>query len=761
MGDKMKDDVLRPRLSEAVKFLQLLRPGGPWLLIAIHPERGRPIAETCTTLSHGPGEPDGQGEDFILHHNVAHKGHGPLGIYYSVNPTRAPISKKATKKDIAAIEFVLADLDPNEDETSDAAKARYLAQLETFEPKPTAVVNSGNGLNVLWRLQDRIVLGELINGKFSAEDQAKIADVEARSQAIMVRLGSKAGTQNVDRVLRLPGTVNHPNAKKRKDGRVPCLSKLLWFNGASYPLDAFPPPSETGESESKKSEGKRSNSSRGKRHPRQKDHTGSGYGMWFFVNCRAKGMSYKEARKAILEDKAEAGEWAQRVDERQLKRAWAAAATGDNVAEINANHALVIIGDKAMIMKEGAKSISLLQPSAFKQWFANRYVQVGRKSVPLAKYWLEHPQRRQYEGIVFAPGERPAPPGHYNLWHGFAVEPRAGDCSKFLAHVHDNVCQGSERRFKWVIGFFAQLVQQPELKLGTSLALRGRQGVGKTIVGDVIGSLLGSHYVPVAEPRYITGRFNAHLNSCLLLHADEAFWAGDKSAEGKLKDLVTGLKHPIEYKGKEVIWVDNYVRLFVTGNHDWQVPAGFEERRFAVLDVGEEHMQDQPYFAAIEHEMKNGGREALLHYLLNFDLSTVDLRSIPKTRALLDQKIASLSPEQAWWLDILQRGQLPNASKKHGANFCTCDALFDSYIKHAEKQGVRRRAIETALGMSLRKLVPNIRISRPDAVELRRRPRLYTFPPLEDCRQQFSDLLQQYIRWEGGEEWEIAVVTGA
>ena len=125
-------------------------------------------------------------------------------------------------------------------------KARYLAQLETFEPKPTAVIDSGNGLNVLWRLQQRIVLGELVDGEFSAEDQAKICDVEARSQAIMLQLGAKAGTQNIDRVLRLPGTVNYPNKVKCKAGRVPCLSKLLRFDDVAYPLNAFSPPSETG-----------------------------------------------------------------------------------------------------------------------------------------------------------------------------------------------------------------------------------------------------------------------------------------------------------------------------------------------------------------------------------------------------------------------------------------------------------------------------------------------------------------------------------
>ena len=145
-----------------------------------------------------------------------------------------------------------------------------------------------------------------------------------------------------------------------------------------------------------------------------------------------------------------------------------------------------------------------------------------------------------------------------------------------------------------------------------------------------MGSLLGEHYVLVSDPRFVTGRFNSHLVSCLLLHADEGFWAGDRQAEGKLKDLITGDHHFIEYKGKEPIRVSNYVRLLVTGNPDWLVPAGFEERRFAVLDIGERHMQDHAYFAAIDAEMENGGREALLDHLLKFDLKSVDLRSNPE-----------------------------------------------------------------------------------------------------------------------------------
>jgi putative DNA primase/helicase len=315
--------------AESIKFLQKLRPGGPSLLTAIVPD-GATTTITAQTAD--------QVEAFVRKHD------GKQNLYYSVNPTRKRLNKKAAKTDIAAIEYMLADLDPNEGETSEAAKARYLKALESFEPKPTAAIDSGNGIQALWRLQERIVLGEPIwvekqvteNGKtktkkvleFSAEDQAKIADVEARAATLMLRLGAKPGTQNVDRILRLPGTINLPNEKKRKQGRTQCPTKLLWFNDASYPLDAFLSNNAplTGFTLLSDDSGAPRLSlpfvDLGTGLPKPRDETASGYGFRFMRDCHAKGVTYGEARTAILADKTKAGEWANRIDERQLQRAW-------------------------------------------------------------------------------------------------------------------------------------------------------------------------------------------------------------------------------------------------------------------------------------------------------------------------------------------------------------------------------------------------------------------------------------------------------
>jgi hypothetical protein len=303
-GGTPRDPDRAPEQSESVTFLEKLRPGGPWVLTAIVPD-GAPITTTAHTAS--------QVEAFVHEYN------GKRNLYYSVNPTRTAMNKKAAKTDIAAIEFIPIDLDPRDDETPEQAKARYLKAIEQFTEE-TGIkfifgIDSGNGLNGLVRLEPRIELGEPIRNdkgklEFSPEDQAKIDDAEAVAATLMRRLGAKPGTQNIDRILRLPDTINLPNKKKREEGRVACQTKLLWFNDTSYPLDAFP----------KEEPNKENGDGRGKEWTR--DESGSGYGFRFMRDCHAKGMSYEEACAAILADEGKAGEWANRVDERQFERAW-------------------------------------------------------------------------------------------------------------------------------------------------------------------------------------------------------------------------------------------------------------------------------------------------------------------------------------------------------------------------------------------------------------------------------------------------------
>jgi hypothetical protein len=762
--------------DDSIEFLEKLRPGGPWILTAIEPD-GKPKTITANNPS--------EARDFIRARN------GRRNLYFSVNPTRASLSKKAAKADIAAIEYMLADLDPAESESSADAKARYQAQLETFEPRPTFVIDSGNGIQVLWRVAVPIVLGEPMPGEagrlsYSPEDEAKIVDAEARSEVMMLQLNAKAGTQNIDRILRLPGTINLPNAKKKREGRVECPTKLIEFNDVSHSFNASPVPSDRVRQHNAKSRNCRKAVGRlgdlnnlpavdiaGLSISKEMREAIDTDGRKIGGGDRSRGVARITCglvRANCTDQQIESVLWHQpisahfreqadpnRAIQRVIRWARAEVATNSAVSQFNAvdldvvtlneTYALVIVGGKTVVLKETPHEpggYMLLSHSAFDHWFANRHVVRDNKRVTLSRYWMSHPDRRHHEGLVFAPGRDV--PGYYNLWCGFAVAPTPGDCSKFLAHILDNICQRNPDLFDWLIGWFAQLVQQPEVKLGSAVVLRGKEGSGKSIVGKTFGSLLGPHYVPVAKPELVTGRFNGHLSNCLLLQAEEAFWAGDRAAAGALKDLITNDDLVVEFKGLEAIRMRNYVRLFATSNEDWIVPAGPTARRFAVFDVGEAHLGDKSYFRAIANELDNGGRAALLHHLLNFDLSKVDLRSVPKTKALLEQKLHSLDAEQAWWFGVLMDGKLPGYMNE--PRCCPTQALFNHYLEQTNRTGIRRKRIETLIGTFLNRHVPGLRRS-----EKRGDGSIYEFPPLADCRGAFEALIQQEIDWPEQDDW--------
>jgi hypothetical protein len=76
-------------------------------------------------------------------------------------------------------------------------------------------------------------------------------------------------------------------------------------------------------------------------------------------------------------------------------------------------------------------------------------------------------------------------------------------------------------------------------------------------------------------------------------------------------------------------------------------------------------MQDGDYFGAIAREMNNGGREALLDLLLNRDLSEFDVRKVPHTAALAEQKAHSRRGIDRLIECVANSGLLPAAHMVH------------------------------------------------------------------------------------------------
>lgn len=397
---------------------------------------------------------------------------------------------------------------------------------------------------------------------------------------------------------------------------------------------------------------------------------------------------------------------------------WRRGGGGKEVTDLNKFHFVAFEGNKLYVFREDwdpvLKRHRLVRMNLgdFKSYHANNKVVAAttRQGRPiyreLGDLWLDSPHRRQYRDLVMCP--EGAPEHSYNLWRGWAIEPAAagaGGWDRLKDHILKNVCNSDAGLFEYVIRWCALAIQRPEQAAGVALVLRGDRGNGKGTFARALGRLFGQHFLHVTNTRALTGNFNSHLRDSVLVFADEAVWAGNRSEESVLKGLITEPTIQIEGKGRDAVTSRNMAHVIIATNHDWAVPAGIDERRFCVIDVANWHKQDTAYFRAIDDELEAGGHAALLRDLLTIDLAGFDVYRVPVTGALVEQKLLSLDTWAAWWLECLTRGWCyPGQRDWFTADL---DLAYGNYVEHARDAGGRSyTGTRASLVKMLKKVMP-------------------------------------------------------
>lgn len=783
--------------SQAIRFLRLLYPDGPWVLTSIAVDK---LGITTRTF-----RPDDEGAlaSFL-------QANADRNIYYSLNRPTRDLTQKADKTEIDRVCYLHVDVDPRTpdldlDEGGKIAhnlkeRERILGLLKTPPdpiPQPTACVFSGGGYQGLWLLADPVT----IEGTTKEERWASAADVERYNLALEWAMQGAPQCFNVDRIMRLPGTWNIPDAKKRAKGRQRTQAKLEWFNeDAPLPLASFTPanhvqPRNTSAfsltspgGHKKTSVAVPSNTRRyttdelHEMYPNVKKHAWvvcvqgrdpdkeerhDGRSEWLFYACceMVRGNVPDDVIYSVITDPdflisasvLDKGGQMQRYALRQIERA-KENAINPALRELNERHAVVEnFGGRCRVIEMiedpvlKREALTIQSFGDFSNRYMNRRVQIGVDKanrpieVPMGRWWLEHEHRRQYRAIVFAPQHDV--PGAFNLWQGFGVEARPGSAHQgFLDHCMKNLCSNNAEIFKYLIGWMATAVQHPARPGHVAVVFRGMRGTGKGFFAKTYGALFGRHYLHVANASHLVGHFNAQLRDAVVVFADEAFFAGDKKHESVLKTLITEESLIIERKGIDAETSANYVHLIMASNDDWVVPVGHNERRFLVLDVDPAMMQNTAYFGALDNELQRGGLSNLLYYLQHYDLSGFDVRKVPRTAALRDQLVRSLASTDEWWLRKLEEGiLLPDHAGWQEP--VLKEQLIEDYLQYTQRVGNRRstatvlgKFLHKAIGGALREFQAPLEFFDPVSREKRKERRhFYELPPLDKCRKSFED----------------------
>jgi Family of unknown function (DUF5906)/Primase C terminal 2 (PriCT-2) len=414
--------------------------------------------------------------------------------------------------------------------------------------------------------------------------------------------------------------------------------------------------------------------------------------------------------------------------------------------KLNEKHAVIAdIGGRCMVLSwvnskvdETVKVPSFQTFKSFSERYANRYVKIDDEPKQLGAYWLKWTGRKSYESLDLVPGGPALLPGNaLNLWTGFGVEPKAGHWDLMQEHIYHILASGDAELARYIFRFSAWAVQHPGERAEVALVFRGGKGSGKGTFANALRTIFGAHGLHIYNSKHLVGAFNGHLRNCLLLFADEAFWAGDKQGESVLKGMLTERELFIEGKGLEAVAWKNRLHVIMAANAEWAVPASHDERRYVVCNVSGDRIGDEKYFKALHGQMMNGGLAAMLKALQRVELGDWHPRKVVLTQALQEQKERSLTPIATWWEEFLQRGILPNVVP------ATSNRVAAGILLHlARENSTRPTDINpTALGRFL-KGWKCVKIHQKDGNS-------WDFPELKELREGWEN---KYGRWNWSEK---------
>lgn len=794
---------IAPNYRDSLDFLRKWSPEGWWIITAIHPDTKK--IDTGTFSNEKP--------DLLLDFLKVYG--AERNIYFHVNPTTRPMSKKALREDMARMEWLHVDIDPRAGEDITEERARALRLLQNppagVAGPPTVIIDSGGGYQGFWRLEDPVEIA----GVVERAEEAKLYNLQ-----VEIIYGAD-NCHNIDRIMRLPGTINRPDERKRKKGRVEALASVVEFDetriyevsqwtkapmvqapdegafgndtrlvnlsgnirrlGSVDELDEIVTDREV--SDLLKGVIVQGNDPNDETRFIKKDGSFDRSNAVFFVCCELIRLKVHDdiifsiitdPDFGVSESVLEKGRDAPAFAKRQMHRAHEKAINPE-LAKMNGRHAVIEnYGGRCLVVEEiydesvDRHRLTKQSFDHFKNRYMNRRVKVGENEgqavyMPAGAWWLGNENRRQYRTIVFAPGKEIA--DAYNLWRGFAVPAIPGDGHEpYLEHLLTNICAGNEEHFNYLVRWMANSVQNPSRPGQTAVVMRGDQGAGKGVAIGQFGHLFGRHFLQVTDSKHLVGNFNSHLRDCVVLFGDEAFYAGDKKHEATLKTLITEDRIVVESKGVDAETSANCVHLMMASNDAWVVPADLKDRRFFVLDVDGKRVKDRAYFRDLIHTMREGGSSNLLHHLLTMDLSEFDVRDMPKTAALQRQKQLSMKPEEQWWFEKLREGRILDTDDGWTGEVIKND-LWEDWAAHCRQFNIARRSNPTALGHFLARVIPGEEFPKseqrrtPIEVDMGggktktiKKPYWYVLPSLEDCRARWDEVGGGPYKWTDPKE---------
>lgn len=282
---------------------------------------------------------------------------------------------------------------------------------------------------------------------------------------------------------------------------------------------------------------------------------------------------------------------------------------------------------------------------------------------------------RKFDKMDFLPEQPEFVGAVYNTWRPSGLKPVEGDPAIFLEHMDYMFEDVMERNM--VLNFLAWCVQNPAEKPNFALVIKGRQGTGKSFIGQVMERIFGPHNTGRPMNASIQSQFNGWARNVKLVVIEELMVKGRVDLMNHLKPMVTDPIIEINEKYQPAQRITNTCVILAFTNHDDALPVEDDDRRYAIAISEASPKSDEYYRRLFSWAEKENGDAIIWNYLLKRDIGNFNGKGrAPTSNSKDEMRAASRTDYDAKWMHLYE-SKLPPFHGSYVSEQDLVDALPD------------------------------------------------------------------------------------
>lgn len=243
--------------------------------------------------------------------------------------------------------------------------------------------------------------------------------------------------------------------------------------------------------------------------------------------------------------------------------------------------------------------------------------------------WLDDPEIRKYNKMVFKPPPSFVNINEYNTWTDWEILktsyiPDDTIIERFLDYVN-NLFDNTEV-VNYILAYFANRLQNPADRNKVCIILYGEEGDGKNRFFDIFKNIIGNkYYTELESAKQLFSNHSCVEKEKIFVCVNEAKGKDNYENSEVLKSRITTDTLLVNPKGIQEFTIDNYCDYLMTTNNHNAVNIHDKSRRYLFVETTSYYSRNSEFFNSFSNDIVDNKKSLriIYEYLLKFDIKKI------------------------------------------------------------------------------------------------------------------------------------------